>query len=213
MTDSSDVSHVRWIAGGTGAGKSTVSRILAERYRLEVYNGDLAEHYYLQRMDPRRQPRMAAGARMTPEERLTGRTGKDLFESMGSRFGENFPFMLEDLVAMSGRGTVLADDFRTRPSDVAPLLEWREQAVFLLPTAEFRREKLTERYADPARARANWGSFDPRRALEMRLERDRYFDAELRAEAAAFGLPVIEVDGSVAPDALADDLAVRFRLS
>ncbi|WP_133884358.1 shikimate kinase [Glycomyces sp. NRRL B-16210] len=43
MTGPSDVSHVRWIGGGTGAGKSTVARLLAERYRLRIYDGDAAE--------------------------------------------------------------------------------------------------------------------------------------------------------------------------
>jgi dephospho-CoA kinase len=34
--------HVRWIGGGTGAGKSTVTGRLAERFGLAVYGTDAA---------------------------------------------------------------------------------------------------------------------------------------------------------------------------
>lgn len=142
-----------------------------------------------------------------------GRTAEEVFESMPSRHGETFPFVLDELRALAGSGTVLADDFRTRPAEVAPLLAWPEQCVFLLPTDEFRRSGLAARYADPARARANWGTGDHRQALETRLARDRLWDREIRAEAADLGLPVIDIDGSITPDAIADDLAARFRLA
>ncbi len=213
MADPSDFSHVRWISGGTGAGKSTVTRLLAERYRLTVFDGDAAESNYVRRIDEHHQPRMAALLRMSAAERWTGRTAEEIFESMPSRHGETFPFVLEDLRAMAGSGTVLADDFRTRPAEVAPLLAWPEQCVFLLPTEQFRRRGLAARYADPERARANWGTGDPRKALEIRLARDRYWDQEIRAEATDRGLPVIDIDGSAPPEAIADDLAARFRLT
>jgi hypothetical protein len=131
---------------------------------------------------------------------------------MPSRHGETFPFVREDLRAITGLGTVLVDDFSIRPADVAPLLTWPEQAVFLLPTPEFRRQALTERYADLERARLNWGDVDFREALENRLARDRCWDAETREQAAEFGLPVVDIDGTIPPDGIADDLAARFRL-
>ncbi|WP_440106592.1 hypothetical protein [Streptosporangium sp. H16] len=62
------LAHVRWIAGGTGAGKSTLVRILAERHDVLVYDGDLAERRYVRRCTPQRQPRLRALSR-TPLER------------------------------------------------------------------------------------------------------------------------------------------------
>lgn len=213
MDDPSDFAHVRWIGGGTGAGKSTVSRLLAERYRLAVYDGDKAGSRHFRHCDERRQPYMAALMRLSPEERSTGRTAEEVFAAMPSRHGETFPFVREDLRAMTGRGPVLVDDFSNRPSEIAPLLTWPEQAVFLLPTPEFRRRALTERYSDLDRARANWGDVDFGQALEIRLARDRYWDEETRDQAAALGLPVIDIDGTIPPEDIADDLAARFRLA
>lgn len=213
MSDPSDFSHVRWICGGTGAGKSTVSHLLVERYGLAVYDGDTAGVSKYQDVDERRRPYMAALARMTREEASTGRTAEEVFEQMPSRHGETFPFVRDDLLAMTGQGTVLVDDFSIRPFEIAPLLTWPEQAVFLLPTPEFRRLALTERYSDLDRARANWGNVDIKKALENRLARDHYWDEETRTLAAEHGLPVIDIDGTTPPDDIADDLAARFRLS
>jgi hypothetical protein len=212
MSHPSDFSHVRWIGGGTGAGKSTVARLLAARYGLGVYDGDRAGMRHFHQFDERRHPYMAALMRLSPEERSTGRSAEEAFAAMPSRHGETFPFVREDLRAITGLGTVLVDDFSIRPADVAPLLTWPEQAVFLLPTPEFRRQALTERYADLERARLNWGDVDFREALENRLARDRCWDAETREQAAEFGLPVVDIDGTIPPDGIADDLAARFRL-
>lgn len=104
------------------------------------------------------------------------------------------------------------DDFRTLPNYVHGLLAWPEQGVFLIPTPEFRRAVLTQRYADPDRARANWGDLDPATVLEARLARDALWDAEVVRQANEIGMALLEVDGTRSVDQLVDDLADRFRL-
>lgn len=190
-----------------------MTRLLAQRHHLTVYDGDAAEANYIHRCDQHRQPHMTALLRMSPIERATGHTAEEVFASMPSRHGETFPFVLEDLQAMTGQGTVLADDFRTRPAEIAPLLTNPEHAVFLLPTSQFRRRQLTERYADPARAKANWGNSDHQKALEIRLARDHYWDQETRTEAAKLGLTVIDIDGTTPPTTIANELTTRFNLT
>ncbi|WP_164903388.1 hypothetical protein [Nonomuraea polychroma] len=94
----------------------------------------------------------------------------------------------------------------------SPLLRDPVQAVFLLPTPRFRRDALAARYADPARARANWGDHDPETMLVKRLARDALWDDEVRRQAAHHGLDTIVIDGSIPVADLASQLAARFWL-
>ncbi|MGW5668651.1 hypothetical protein [Micromonospora sp. NPDC003776] len=206
------LSHVRWLGGGTGAGKSTLARALAERYDVLIYDGDRAERDYVTRCTPREHPHLWALLQAPPEQRWNGRSAREIFETMPSLHGETFGFVVEDLLALPAGRPVLVDDFRALPREVAPLLSWPEQAAFLLPTPEFRAEALRTRFADPARARANWGDADHQEALGRRLARDALWDAEIRQQALALRLPLVPIDGSRGVPELAADLAVRFRL-
>ncbi|GIH49281.1 hypothetical protein SAMN05421833_11582 [Microbispora rosea] len=206
------LAHVRWIAGGAGAGKSTVTRALAERHDVLVYDGDRAELGYVHRCDPQRQPYLWALLRTPREDRWASRTAEEIFHAMPSLHGETFGFVLDDLLALPADRPVLVDDFRTLPREVAPLLTRPEHAVFLLPAPDFRARALGARFADPARARANWGGGDHGVALARRLARDRLWDEEVRRQAGGLGLPVVPVDGSRSVADLAADLAAMFRL-
>ncbi|MEN3539643.1 hypothetical protein AAH991_31355 [Microbispora sp. ZYX-F-249] len=206
------LAHVRWIAGGTGAGKSTLAQSLAERHDLLVYDGDRAERGYVNRCTPQRQPYLSALLRTPLEQRWTGRTADEIFQAMPSLHGETFGFVIEDLLTLPTDRPVLVDDFRTLPRDVAPLLTRREHAAFLLPTPEFRRNALGTRFADPARARANWGSSDHAEAFAKRLARDELWDEEVRRQARELDLPVLRVDGFRNVAERADELAAMFHL-
>ncbi|MFC5831163.1 hypothetical protein [Nonomuraea insulae] len=206
------LAHVRWIAGGTGAGKSTLARLLAERHDVVLYDGDQAERGYAGRCTVQRQPYMCALLRTPVEDRYAGRTAEEIFQAMPSLHGETFAFVVEDLLALPDDRPVLVDDFRTLPREVASLLGWPEQAAFLLPTSEFRRRALGDRYADPERARANWGNADHVAALTQRMARDELWDEEVRRQALECGLAVVRVDGSRGVEELAGELAGRFRL-
>jgi hypothetical protein len=206
-----DLSHVRWLAGGTGAGKSTLARLLAARYDATVYDGDRAEHGWLPRATPERHPRLIANARLTDDQRAR-LDPAEKFANTASLHGETIGFVLDDLAGLPADRPVLVDWFGNVPRDLAPLLDRPEHAVFLLPTPQFRRRTLTARYADPDRARANWGGADPSRALAGRLARDALWDAEIRRQAREHGLAVVEVDGRRSPADIATELAVRFGL-
>ncbi|MEJ3750829.1 hypothetical protein WEI85_47350 [Actinomycetes bacterium KLBMP 9797] len=207
------LAHVRWIGGGTGAGKSTLTRALADRYDVAIYDGDQAEPGYARRCNAHNQPRLWALTRMPAARKWNGRTAEEIFASMPSLHGETFGFVIEDLLALPTRRPILVDDFRTLPRDVAPLLTWPEQAAFLLPTPQFRRNALGTRFADPERARANWGGGDYNEAFALRLARDELWDAEVRRQARQLNLPTVTVDGTREIEDLADDLAHRFRLA
>lgn len=207
------LTHVRWIGGGTGAGKTTLASLLAKRLDLDVYDGDRGERGYVARMRPGEQPRMTALLAMTPRQRWLDRPPSQVFAEMPSLHGETFPFVLDDILAWASHKIVLVDDFRTLPREVAPLLCWPGQAAFVLPTPAFREHALRARYADQGRARANWGDADPQPYITARLARDELWDAEVRRQAREADLPVLEIDGTHSPSDLAGELAHQFRLT
>ena len=76
---------------------------------------------------------------------------------------------------------------------MAPLIESPRQAVWLVPTPNFRIEQLLNRpqaWATPDLTR------DPTRAQAHRIERDTLLVERVREQALARGLRVIDVDSS-----------------
>ncbi|MCL2552666.1 MAG: hypothetical protein FWE75_11055 [Actinomycetia bacterium] len=207
------LTHVRWIAGGTGTGKSTVARLLALRHGLAVYDGDRAEHAWLPRTTPQRHPHLSAARNRPPGANWRDRTPEEVFATMASLHGETVGFLVEDLLALAADRMTLVDYFGILPRHLAPLLIDPAHAVFLFPTPDFRRRVLTARYADPDRARATWGDLDPAATLAKRLSRDALWDQEVRIQADRLGLTTLVVDGSVPAPALADTVARHFGLS
>jgi hypothetical protein len=99
---------------------------------------------------------------------------------------------MEDLRALSVGGMIVAEGFQLTPEVVAPLIESPRQAVWLLPTARFRREILLGKphaWSTPNR------TSDPNRAQAHRIERDALLVERVREQALARGLRLIEVDG------------------
>jgi hypothetical protein len=83
----------------------------------------------------------------------------------------------------------------------------------VLPTPAFREKALGSRYADPARARANWGDGDPQDFLTARLARDELWDANVLRQARELSLPVLRVDGTRSPAELTEQVSRQFRLA
>lgn len=206
------LAHVRWIAGGTGTGKSTVTAILAARHDVEVYDGDRREHGWLPRCTRLEHPRLAALRDLPTGGMWPDHSGAEIFAAMPGLHGETIGLMVEDLLAMPRNRIILVDYFGNLPRFLAPLVVRRDQAAFLVPTPAFRRTALTARYADPARARANWGDHDPVPILAKRLERDALWDSQVRRQAGECGFDVITVDGTRSAAAVADEVEAGFDL-
>ncbi|MEU8192755.1 hypothetical protein AB0C10_03120 [Microbispora amethystogenes] len=186
---------------------------LARRHDARRYDGDRAEHDWVPRSTQQRHPHLHALSGAAPGQAWAGRSAQEVFQSMPSMHGEMIGFLTEDLLALPDDRIVLVDYFGVLPRDVAPLLTGFHQAVFLLPSPEFRRRVLEMRYADRLRARAAWGSRDPEEMLAKRLARDTLWDEEVRRQAAAYGLRTVSVDGSRPLDDLVAEVATHLRLS
>ena len=201
--------HVLWIGGASDAGKTTVARLLAERHRWQWYPCDFHEHNHLiARADPERQPAIYAEFQKSVEERWIQPTSEDLFQGVLETNDERFPMILDDLRAMPQRPMILVEGPRLFPKLVAPLLTSAHQAVWLMPTSEFARESAS----DATNRRG-----DLKRAIRSAIERTSCGETGcwrtyIRREVAAYGLTMIEVDGSRSPDEVADQIDAHFAL-
>jgi hypothetical protein len=200
------LSRVRWIGGGSGAGKSALAEVLADRLDLEVYDSDaaMARHALAPGADT---PLLAAFLGQSADERWL-RTPEAMLDTFPWFAGERFERVISDLEALSGSTPILAEGFRLLPRLVAPLLDRSWQGVWLVPTPEFRRTVFEERAPD----RQFWlNTSQPRVALDRLLRRDAMFADVVAEEARELGLTAVTVDGSRSMSDLADELAVILR--
>lgn len=160
-----------WIGGGTGGGKSTVSRALVARYDLRRFPIDAFWYAYLG--DRERKSPDEQWLRTPPEVQA------DEFEADSRAMHEG---VLRDLAALPPMPTLVEG-----PQVQPELIPSGDGAVFLIPTAEFQRRVLEPRLMP---------SSDPALALRHRLVKDRIYADRIAGRARAGGLPVIDVDGT-----------------
>lgn len=106
---------------------------------------------------------------------------------------------------------MIAEGFRLMPRLVKPLLAVGSQAVWLLPTPEFRQAVFN------SRGGAQWGfigrTSDPERALCNLLKRDQMFTRSLHEEAKRLRLNTIGVNTKMTADEMAGRVTEAFGLS
>src|SRR5207248_7536210 len=89
---------------------------------------------------------------------------------------------------------VLVEGYKLLPRLVAPLLSRPDQAVWLIPTPEWRRTAFSRRGSLWSIAGQ---TSDPETALANLLARDALYTEEVKRQATALQLTIIEVSGSV----------------
>ncbi len=201
--------HVRFIGGGSGGGKSTVARRLAAKHGLQL---DLTEQFseYAARTTPADAPLLHAFVAMDMDERWLNRSPHVMFNTFHGFHGERFDLVIEDLLALPRKPPILVEGFTLLPRLVAPLLSGPGQAVWLVPTPEFRRAAFDSRGSTWDIPRK---TSDPERALGNLLARDQLFTDHVRHEATALELPIIDVDLGLSVDELVNRVAAVLRLA
>jgi hypothetical protein len=201
--------HVYWIGGGSGAGKSTIAKRLANKYGLKLFSTDEKIREHGIRTPPEERPFSCAFNEMDMDERWLNRSPETMLDTFHFFRGECFDRIVEDLLEFPPDCRVVAEGFRLLPGRVRPLLDLPEQGIWLLPTPEFRRAAFESRGTLCTIAGK---TSNPERALQNLLMRDGLFTERIREEARRAGLPAIEVDPSVTEDALVDRVAKQFGL-
>jgi hypothetical protein len=154
-------------------------------------------------------PLMAAFVAMNMDERWLNRLPSVMLETFHAFQGEGFDMILEDLLALPSEPPILAEGFRLLPRLVAPLLSRSDQAVWLVPTPEFRMAAFEARdftWEIPGR------TSDPKRALANLLARDELFTDQVAREAAALELPTIDVAVGMTKDNLLERVSAALAL-
>ena len=131
---------------------------------------------------------------MDMDERWVNRPPEVMLETFHGFQGEGFDLVLDDLLALPPDPPVLAEGFSLLPRLVAPLLSRPRQAVWLLPTPEFRRAAFESRGStwaipeqDQRPAAGSGQSARPRSAVH----------GGAPSPGASVRLQTIDVDGSV----------------
>jgi hypothetical protein len=202
--------HVRWIGGGSGAGKTTIARQLAADYGLHLYDTDAMMTDHASRSNLAVAPLLQTFIAMDMDERWANRSPEMMFQTFHWFAGEGFELIVEDLLALPEEPLILAEGFRLLPRLVAPLLSHPDQAVWLIPTPEFRRVAFDSRGSTWTIAKK---TSKPEQALSNLLIRDQLFTDEVAREVTDLRLRVIEVDGAVSVDELTLCLAEYLGLS
>jgi len=198
---------IRWVGGGSGAGKTTATRLLAERFGLRLYSSDATMRVHSAQLGGAVAPLLEGFRRMSMDERWMLRDPVTMYRTFPWFHGEGFDLLMEDLQALPESPIVLAEGFRLLPRLVRPHMSDPRHAVWLIPTPNFRRAAFTAR----ATADAFWlRTTDPRRALGNLLERDRIFTEVIATDAAVNGLTTLSVDGARPVDDVVEELAGRF---
>lgn len=206
---SSRLRHVYWIGGGSGAGKSTIARRLADRHGLAGYATDDAMSDHAARCPNIKVPLLRAFQCMDMDERWVRRRPETMLDTFHWFEGEGFDLIVEDLLDLPPAPRIIVEGFRLLPHLVKPLLPTPSHGVWLIPTPKFRLAAFESRgtlWTIPRK------TSDPERALRNLLERDGLFTERVRSDVESAGLPFITLDRSIAENDLVDRVAKQFGL-
>jgi hypothetical protein len=187
-----DLAHVLWLGGTTCAGKTSVARLLAETHGLHLYSCDACFEDHRRRARPDRHPGFCRIMDLSGPE-LCALPVDSQADALTAFYRDQWEMILEDLLGLDG--PVLAEGSGLLPELVAPLLNDPSRALWMIATPEFRRRRYPERGAWVSEMMAEMD--DPDQAFERWMARDDLLAARRAEQAAALGLNVLTVDGSL----------------
>ncbi len=185
---------VLWIGGTPDAGKTSVARALGEHFCWPVYEydrTDLYHHNLLVHISP---DNYSSFMSATIDEQWVDPAPDVLLQRALDSFEKRFHFILEELHAwtLPKNGRMIVEGFGLTPARLTPLLSSPNQAIFLIPTEQFKKASM-ERRGKPAFAKE---TSNPTKAKQNLLERDLLLARHIQEQAQRHGLRVVEVDGS-----------------
>jgi broad-specificity NMP kinase len=176
-----DLSHVLWIGGPQGSGKSSIARALADRFGLQLY---LVDHRVWVH-----EPRMPSTefASLSMDERWVHADARSMVGWFVTTSRHRFRLVLEDLRELPDEPACIVEGPQLFPTNVSAVLRSPDQALFLSPDPDEMAARL--------RARGPMlGTSDGERARENAVARDLQIAQMIEREARELRLPVLAVD-------------------
>ena len=176
-----DLSHVLWIGGPQGSGKSSVARALAERFGLQLYVVDHRVWVHDERMPT------TEFSSLTMDERWVAATPEQMLGWFVTTSRHRFRLVLEDLRELPDEPAAIVEGPQLFPTSVSAVLRRPDQALFLLPEVNELETRLRGRGPMPATS-------DGERARENAVARDLLIARTFEREARELRLGTLRVD-------------------
>jgi len=191
------LAHVLWIGGSPAAGKTTIVRLLARRYNVDVYDFDDHEQDHVERRidNATAYPVFTPFRALTTEQRWLLRSVDDITDGVIALWTERFRLVVDDLLALPDTSPLIVEGAGLFPDCVRPVVGDAHQALWLIPSPAFCRRVRLERDAG-----AFADTSDPAQALDNLIARDVLLAAYVQRRAVDLGLKVVEVDGATPLD-------------
>lgn len=200
------LAHVYWIGGSPCSGKSSIAAALAGEFGFAVYSCDDAFYRHREIVDPHRHPVFHRLGRASCDELWMRPVTRQVAEEI-ALYDEEFPFIIDDLRAMSNDRPIVAEGAALMPHLLSALGIARDRTIWLVPTPAFQREHYSRRdwrhavlaeCAEPDAAWDNW------------MERDTGFARYVHDESVALGRACIVVDGGRSLDEILTQVRTHF---
>ena len=119
---------------------------------------------------------------------------------------ERVSMAIDDILAMSSSSGIVAEGPGFFPERLAPVLSDPAQAIWLVPSTEFKIASAIRRSKPGNRGETS----DPERAQRNLIERDLLMGEHIRRTAQQLGLATYEVDGSEALEHVSQAVEAHF---
>lgn len=183
---------IYWIGGSACAGKSTLAKMVADKYKMDLYSCD--EHFYehLKNISAIKYPAMYKVSKMNANEAFYLRDIEEQLRVYIQSFIEDFQFVIND-ISNSNTSSIVIEGNQLFPSLVFPYLTKNQRAVWIIPTESFQKnyykkrewvKDILESTEDPTVSFHNW------------MKRDALFAKFIYQEAKNLKLQTLVVDGS-----------------